>query len=194
MNTATKQSNNSSTTSNEDPWSIVHGEVPSESTENFKGKAADSLHKANSLIKENAVQLKETASESLSEAQEAVKANYSKATDLAAESYSEAKTIVKSNFEKHPLAFLAGAVATGVAIGMALPNTKKEGSILKKPANSVREGAAEAKSKIAKAAEAAKATAIQTLEDNNLDPESLKETAKEVGNRSAESATKVVKH
>lgn len=124
-------------------------------------KTSSKIHEATSSASTAVSDLAERAKRRISETSEAAKQQYTEIKEQAAIKGSEAKQAVQSSFERRPLIYVAGALLAGVAIGMALPSSRKENRALASSGQKLRETASNAKRETMHAAEAA----VDTFQD-----------------------------
>ncbi|MDQ8181108.1 hypothetical protein [Pelagicoccus sp. SDUM812005] len=127
-------------------------------------KASTKIHDAKSQAGAAASEFAGKTKQRISESSEAAKQRYVELKEQAALQGTKAKQAVQSSFERHPLAYLAGAVVAGVAIGMALPRSRKEKEALASSGQKLRHAAGEAKRETLHAAEAATEAATDTFQ------------------------------
>lgn len=158
-----EESTNTPTLPHEDP---AIGAAPSEDTE------SGLLKKTSSKLRETKTQATAAASEfagkakqQLADSSDAAKHKYVEAKEKAALKSGETTQAVKSSFERHPLAYAGGALVAGIAIGLALPRSRREKQALASSGRKLRDAANEAGRETLHAAEAATDAATDTFQE-----------------------------
>ncbi|MBC2607141.1 hypothetical protein [Pelagicoccus albus] len=150
------------TTAMDHTWENNHA------TENSTGvmdKVSERSKAAKAKISETAADITERTRSQIDTASAKAKETYVEARERVGAASRNAQSNVKSSFEKHPLAFLGGAVAAGILIGMAIPNSRKETGALADTVSKLRNKAKAAKDEaLATAQEAADATSEKVEE------------------------------
>jgi hypothetical protein len=115
-------------------------------------------------------------------------------THSAQEVGGRARTGFDHYFQRHPLMFGAGAFALGVALGMIIPSSRQEDRWMGEASHRMKERTREAAGKVGDVAKAsfreARETARSEMEARGLDPQSLREGAREAAHEAREAAEK----
>lgn len=175
----------------EAPWNEVH----SESSEEHKSLArrtidssADTINRAKANVASTTSSLMDKAGEQYRQTSAAAKRGYEQLSEQASQAYSKSKTEVQRSFNAHPLAYMAGALVAGVAVGLVLPRLKKEKETLATAGKKIQEKTQQIGDKARAAATSARDAAKRSIEQRGLDPDSVTEDLKGVGNDSVEAA------
>lgn len=158
-----EETTNTPTLPHEEP---AIGAAPSKPSKSGK------IEKATSKIKESKTQATAAASEfagkakqRLSDSSDAAKHKYVETREKAALKSGEAQQAVRSSFDRHPLTYAAGALVAGIAIGMALPRSRREKQALASSGRKLRDTAHDIGRDTAHAAEAATDAATDTFQE-----------------------------
>lgn len=174
----------------ESPWAEAHQET--QNKDNLAKRTIDQsskkIRQAKDSVAESTHGLVEKAGEQYRNTSESAKRQYQRLSDQATETYSKSKTNVKHSFDEHPLAYLAGTFAVGLAAGLLLPRLSKEKEILAGPGEKLRDATNEVKQRATTATQVAKETANASLQEKGLDPDSVSHSLKDVGEESIDSA------
>lgn len=147
---------------NEAPWNENHS--PSAKT-GVLDKTGDKLREIKDNASHTASDLADGAKRHIHDTSENAKVRYTEAREQAALKASETKQSVVNSFERRPLVYLAGALAAGVALGLAIPRSRKERQSLASSGEKLREAAIKAKDETTRAAKSATEAATEKFEE-----------------------------
>ncbi|MDQ8187407.1 hypothetical protein [Pelagicoccus sp. SDUM812002] len=132
----------------------------------FIEKTSSKIHDAKSQAGAAAIEFADKAKRRIADTSDAAKVKYTEVKEQASLKGAEAKVAVQSSFDKHPLAYVAGALVAGVAIGALLPRSRKESDMLASSGRKVRNTASSAVQETKEAAQAATDAATDTFKQH----------------------------
>lgn len=132
---------------------------------NFTSHAKNAMDTIQEKAATTASDILGTAKHKLQETKETAASRLTATRKEIASKAEKAKKEVQSSFERHPLMYVAGALATGVVLGLAIPRSRKEKEAFSESGQKLRDTAERVKEDASQAASSATKAAVRELEE-----------------------------